>query len=113
MASLKKIVGRTFASLATAGMLLPQAASAKGPGGESIHISSQPRVAATSNYVMPTISHSNGLASDKIQPLSINSGVTGSVPTTGGGHRHPSSPVASTTTGSTVTKRSELKSPWD
>jgi hypothetical protein len=98
MTSLTKAFRKTVVTLAAAGTLIPSSVWAKGPGGISSRISGHASVSTginnsagsfpfthkptgsagtSSSTGSTTISHSNGMASDKISSLSVSSAIVG------------------------------------
>jgi hypothetical protein len=109
MKSLLNSFRAAVVALSATGLIAPRGAWAKSPAGG--HVTSQARISSSVASTPTTIHSSNGLSSDKISNLSVNSSNSNNSQS-GGGHIHNPS-VGGSTIGSAVSKISQLKSPWD
>jgi len=82
-------------ALSSISLMAPSAVLAKSPAGG--HVTSQARISASTSSTPTTIRSSNGLSSDKISNLSVNSTISGS--SQPGGYGHRGSSIASSTVG--------------
>ena len=98
---------RMVVALASISLLTPSAVWAKTQ--IASRGTSQARVSSSSTST--TIRSSNGLVSDKISSLSVNSTISGNSQPGGYGHRNSS--TATSTIGNGASKVSGLTSPWD
>jgi hypothetical protein len=108
MKSLLNNLRAAVVALSSISFMAPSVVLAKSPAAG--HVTSQSRISSSMSSTSTTIRSSNGLSSDKISNLSVNSNISGN--SQPGGHPH-NSPAANSTIGSGVSKVSGLTSPWD